>query len=238
MAEELSQRADDRFGTPDEALALFAHELRNPLAVIKGYAGALEESAPSPEPEVVAAGAGAIKRAVRTLETLIGSLDNATALFGGEIELEQEEVLVSRLVEETVRDLGSISKGRPLEVSIDDDAVVMVDQVKIRQVLTNLITNAIKFGPPATAIQIVVERRRGDIRICVIDQGPGVPNDRHGELFKKYSRLGSSKDGTGLGLYISRSIALAHGGDLQLLEEKQGCHFSLTLPIHERRPAA
>lgn len=228
MAKELSERADDRFGTPDETLALFVHELRNPLAVIKGFAGALEES---PKPEIVAAGAGAIKRAVRTLESLVGSLDNAAALFGGELELDREEVLVGKLVEETVRDLRSIAGGRPLEVSIEDDAVVLVDQVKIRQVLVNLITNAIKFGPPGTAIQIVIGLRHGNMRVCVIDQGPGVPVDRMDELFKKYSRLGSSKDGTGLGLYISRSIALAHGGDLQLLAMDRGCRFSLTLPI-------
>jgi signal transduction histidine kinase len=233
MAKHLSERADDRFGTPDEAIALFVHEFRNPLAVIKGYAAVLENGS-VPDPEILKRSAGAIRRAVETLDSLVGSLGNAGPLFGGRIALSPEETLISTLVEETVQDLRTIAEGSELTVSIEDDAVVSVDRVKIRQVLVNLITNAIKFGPHRSNVEVVVRRSGGEVRICDVDEGPGIPDEKADQLFRKFSRLGNTKDGSGLGLYISRGIALAHGGDLRLDDGENGCRFSLTLPVHER----
>ncbi|MGH2753917.1 MAG: sensor histidine kinase [Actinomycetota bacterium] len=236
MAEELSGRAEDRFDSVDEVLAFFVHELRNPLAVIKGYASALED-ADDLDPALVTAGAAAIRRGVRTMDSLISSLGSAAALFGGEIDLDLEDVLASGLVEETVADLGAIADGHRLIVSVEDDAVIRVDNVKIRQVLMNLISNSLKFSPPGTSVDIKLSRQGEDIEICVIDEGPGIPAERLDELFRKFSRLGSSKTGTGLGLFISRAIARAHRGDLSLGDATDGgCHFIVTLPIHE--PAA
>jgi len=234
MAEELSKQVEERFSAPDEVLALFVHELRNPLAVIKGYASALQGSGSSPDPDLVAASVGAIRRAVGTLDSLVSSLGSAAPLFGQDLDLEPEEVLTSVLVEETVADVRPISNSHVLRVSIEDDAVVHVDPVKIRQVLMNLVSNAVKFSPEGSVVEILLSRRADEIQICVIDEGPGVPGERLDELFRKFSRLGSEKDGTGLGLYISRGIAWAHGGDLQLGSADEGCPFKLTLPIHEK----
>jgi signal transduction histidine kinase len=231
MARKLSGQAEDRFGTPDEILAFFVHEFRNPLAVIKGYASVLEESGRSPDPAVVAASIGAIRRAAESLDALVSSLGNASPLPGKAMRLDLAELLASALVEDTVADLTAISDGRTLEISIEDDAVVRVDEVKIRQVLVNLISNAVKFSPRRSCVEVILSRRRGNIQICIVDQGPGVPAERLDELFKKFSRLGSPKNGTGLGLYISRAIARAHGGDLLLGDSDEGCHFMLTLPI-------
>jgi signal transduction histidine kinase len=234
MAKELSRQAEERFGAPDEVLAFFVHELRNPLAVIKGYASALQESGPSPDPALVTASAGAIERAVGTLNSLVSSLGSAAPLLGLDVDLEPKQVLTSVLVEETVADVKPISNDHPLCVAIEDDAVVRVDPVKIRQVLMNLVSNAVKFSPDGSAVEIVVSRKGDRIQIRVMDEGPGIPGERLDELFQKFSRLGSSKDGTGLGLYISRGIARAHGGDLELGRTDEGCHFKLTLPIHAK----
>ena len=235
MARKLSGR-QDLVGSPSEDLAFFVHEIRNPLAVIKGYATALETMDPSADRNMIESCAAAIQRAAATLESIVSSLDKTAPPFSRDVGLAEDEVLVSALVEETVADLKAVSDGRKLVVSIDDDAVVLVDQARIRQVLMNLISNAVKFSPPGSEVKLVISREGDDdIQVCVIDEGPGVPDERVDELFRKFSRLGSSKDGKGLGLYISREIALAHGGDLLLQRSDRGCRFTLILPIHEGR---
>jgi signal transduction histidine kinase len=233
MAKELSARAEHLLGTQDEGLAFFVHEVRNPLAVIKGYACALENLDPVTDSNQITATAAAIQRAAGTLESIISSLAAEGASVSRDIDLVEREVLISALVEETVEDLRGVSNSHTLSVSIDDDAVVLVDAVRIRQVLMNLISNAVKFSPPRTNVDIIVGRRGDEIQVCVIDEGPGIPEDRVDELFRKFSRLGSSKNGSGLGLYISREIAVAHGGDLLLRGTPRGCRFSLLLPIYE-----
>jgi len=99
-------------------------------------------------------------------------------------------------------------------VDVPDGLVAKLDPVRIRQILTNLLSNAAKFSRGTEEVQISVDATPNFFRICVTDRGPGIPAEARGRLFKKFSRLQRSVGGMGLGLYISRGIARAHGGDL------------------------
>ncbi len=119
-----------------------------------------------------------------------------------------------------------------MDIKIEDDVSVNIDPVRIRQLLTNLLSNAAKFSAEASTIQVTVEVNKRYAEVVVADEGPGVPAERRDGLFRPFSRLGAiDKKGTGLGLYISRGIARAHGGDLIVAPSRIGACFVLMLPL-------
>lgn len=109
-------------------------------------------------------------------------------------------------------------------------AVVIGDPVRVRQALTNMVSNAAKFTVPGGLVHVELAVVDGVADLSVSDDGPGIPPDRAAELFQKFSRLGAKVSGTGIGLYLSRAIARAHGGDLVLVPQDVGCRFALRLP--------
>jgi signal transduction histidine kinase len=111
---------------------------------------------------------------------------------------------------------------------------VLVDAARLQQVLTNLITNAAKFSPPGEPISVQVVPVGIDVELHVVDRGPGVPADRLADVFRKFSRLDRTKKGTGLGLYLARGIARAHGGELSCRRAPTGgADFVLTLSLYD-----
>ena len=235
---ERSQDYESRVASLDETLAIVVHELRNPLAVMQGFATTLVNAAEAMDPAAVVRAAKAVERGARRMDALLSALRDSSALTDGEIPLLLKDVLVSDLVGEMVENLQTISPHHRLSYSIEDDVLVRVDVIRIQQVLTNLLSNAIKFSPPDTAVRVSVSRDDDLVTICVSDEGPGIPQARADELFRKFSRLDSQVKGTGLGLYLSRAIARAHGGELEFGTREEGCDFLLKLPIHSRSTEA
>ena len=109
------------------------------------------------------------------------------------------------------------------------------DRERLRQVLTNLIDNAIKYSPTGDVVEVRVYPRDGRIRIDVQDRGPGIAREDQKLIFEKFGRVnsgGAGKPGTGLGLFIARSIAEAHGGTVEVLSSpERGALFTLALPV-------
>lgn len=225
---------EERLADLDEILSILVHELRNPLAVIQGFATTLVHAAKKLDPDAVVEAAEAVERGAQRMDALLGTLKEVRSFDFEDIELELSESLISELLQEVVDGVQSISRSYRLSLSIEDDVLVRVDVVRIRQVLTNLLSNAIKFSPKGSEVAIFVSRVGDSVAVEVVDEGTGIPPERVDELFHKFSRLGSHEQGTGLGLYISRGIARAHGGDLELRPDDPavGCRFVLTLPIH------
>lgn len=218
--------------TSEEMLSFLVHELRNPLAVVKGFAETIESSAERLDRQALINNARSMKKAAAHLEELVESLGDIRSLFGDEMRLSRQETLMSELIHSTVADLAVVTGDRPVVVQIGDDARLAVDPVRIRQVLTNLISNAYKFGPPDRPIELSMEQDDKAVKICVVDYGPGVPAGREEEVFRKFARLDTDVTGTGVGLYISRAIARAHGGELSLTPPpSEGCRFVLELPL-------
>jgi signal transduction histidine kinase len=133
------------------------------------------------------------------------------------------------MVRACVADVCSAHSWPVPELTAPEGLVASVDPVRICQVLTNLISNAYKFAPSGSRARVVVEQSDGGMTIAVSDEGPGVPEQRRDQLFEKFERLGQEGPGMGLGLYISRAIARAHGGDLTLGPD--GRTFVLAVPL-------
>lgn len=227
------ERADERVAGLDEILDLVIHELRNPVAVLKGFASSIGTAAEKMDPEAMKKAAKAIHRGADRLDALLSSLADVRSLDEGSLQIHPENVLLSEIVRGALEGQTLVTLDHRISVHIEDDVLLHADPVRIRQVLTNLISNAVKFSPRDSSVEITASREDDEAHICVKDEGPGIPVARADAVFDKFTRLNATVNGSGIGLYISRGIARAHGGELELAEtDGRGCTFLLRLPIH------
>jgi signal transduction histidine kinase len=218
----------------DEILSLLVHEIQAPLSVIEGFTLALQVAVERGDDDGIRETSQGVRRAGASLRALIRSFAEVGAMESGILSLNLRETPLVQLVNGTVEDLATLAGSHSIVIDADDDFAAEVDSIRVRQVLTNLLTNAIKFSPRQSEITIRIRRDQATACISVTDQGPGIPAHSHGELFQKFSRLGATGSGTGLGLFLSRGIARAHGGDLTCDSESGvGATFTLSLPLKQ-----
>lgn len=208
---------------------MVVHELRTPLTVITGMLSTLRDRMdvlPSATTsELVQAGL----RNARQMSDLLDVVSDARHASHGQLPVMPEATDVGALVRSAVSDLCASHSWPPVEVDASDGVVAEVDPVRVRQVIANLLGNAVRYGTRAwVAVRLVGE----SVEISVADDGPGVPIGREAELFGKFSRLGRPGPGMGLGLYISRELARAHGGELAMRRDGRTT-FVLTLPLRQ-----
>lgn len=182
--------------------------------------------------EQIVASAWAIERSADNLTALTRSFADARAVEAWALGLMGATVDLGRLAAGVVGDLSTVTRPHPVGLRVRGTVEVRGDPVRLRQVLTNLLSNAAKFSPAGSPIELEVWTSEGTAFLSVVDHGPGVPPEREHELFGKFCRLASSAGGTGLGLYISKGIARAHGGDLTHHRGPSGgARFLLELPF-------
>jgi PAS domain S-box-containing protein len=216
---------------------MVVHELRTPLTVITGMLSTLRERMdvlPSATTRELVDAAG---RNARQMAELLDAVSDARRAAHGLLPVVPETTDLARLVRDAVADVAAGHAGLAPIVRTDDDLHATVDPMRVRQVVSNLLSNAFKFSPAGAPITVTVTRQDGIAEITVHDSGPGIPEDRRDELFTKFGRLGHTGHGMGLGLYISRAIARAHGGELTL-RDGPGATFALTLPLHAGAPSS
>jgi len=229
---ELNEQTPSVRSTVDEILALLVHEVQAPLSVIEGFSLALQVAVERGDDDAILEATRGIRRANASLRSLIGSFADVGAMESGHLSLNLRDAQMVQLVKLTVDDLSTRVGSHALAVDSGEDFWARIDSVRIRQVITNLITNSVKFSPRHSKITVRVRRENDWARVSVSDQGPGIPAHSQGELFQKFSRLGSTGSGTGLGLYLSRGIARAHQGDLTCESAAgRGATFTLSLPL-------
>jgi len=221
-----------------DLLPLLTHEIGNQLTVIQGFAEMLLAGVGSLPEDTTRQFTEAIVRNSHQMRRLLEAVSDLRQLDDGALAIQPTTFDLVALVQETMDDLQGQLDRRRVTIVLPARAVVTADGVRIRQALTNLVANAAKFTPPDA--HVTVELTVGDdtVELSVADDGPGIPPDREGELFQKFSRLGSRVKGTGIGLYLSRAIALAHGGDLVLAPGAVGCRFILRIPRRGRGGAS
>jgi len=201
-------------------LGMVAHDLRNPLGSIGSLTEFLQEDG-------AAGRLGAnqldlincIHDAVQTMLQLVNELVDVSVIEAGELRINPAAVSLRALIEEsaTLNRINAAKKGTRIECAVADlPAAIRADGPKIRQVIDNLINNAVKFSPPHSTVRIEAATRDGQCTVAVLDEGPGIPpNERH-KLFKEFGRTSVSptagEKSTGLGLAICRRIIEAHGG--------------------------
>ncbi|HZK52372.1 MAG TPA: ATP-binding protein [Actinomycetota bacterium] len=223
----------------DEILSLLVHEAQAPLSVIEGFSLALRGAVERGDDKAILETSQAIRRASASMRALIRSFAEVGAMESGRLTLNVRETQVVQLVRLTIDDLSTGVGSHTIVVDAADNFAADVDSVRVRQVITNLITNAVKFTPRRSEITVHVRSDHESVHISVRDQGSGIPAHRQSELFKKFSRLGATGSGTGLGLYLSRGIARAHMGDLTCESAAgRGATFTLSLPLRQEKDAA
>jgi K+-sensing histidine kinase KdpD len=200
-----------------ELMATFSHELRTPLATIKGYSTALLLEEVDWPAEKQREFLRLIDDECNNLEGMIGDILDSSLIDVGQLEIERQPVRLSRLAAEAAREMQRASGIHHFVLDFPADfPLVDADPRRIRQVLRNILDNAIKYSPDGGMIVIRGEVRPADVVVSVADQGVGISPEDLIPLFDKYFRVkaptGYYVPGTGLGLPVSRAIIEAHGG--------------------------
>src|SRR5690625_955484 len=175
------------------------------------------------------------------LSKLLDTLLDVTRITMNRIELELSEFDPAVVVEEEVGRLSAIARaaGCELRLQVEPGIEVRWDRLRIEQALMNLVVNACKYAA-GSPVEIGVQRHADKVRLWVQDQGPGIAADKIEQVFDRFVRTGSSDraSGLGLGLYVTRQIAEAHGGTANVDSRVgQGSRFNLVLPLQVPSPA-
>jgi PAS domain S-box-containing protein len=238
LREEAARAGAERESrTKDEFLAILSHELRSPLQGILGWLTVLREMHPEPAQQQRAL--QAIERGVRQQAQLVNDILDVSRIVAGKLQLERERVDLSALVEECVDQAVPQARERALELESDvaECGAVLGDRHRLRQSVTNLLTNAIKFTPGGGHILVRCRREGDDVVIAVRDTGQGIAPEFLPRIFDRFAQAEDgprpAAGGLGLGLSIVRQIVEVHGGTVHAESEGlgRGATFVLRIPL-------
>jgi len=212
-----------------------AHDLRIPMTVIHGHAEMLMDAFQENELGSTALqNIEAILESTVKMEKMIDDLLDTARIEEGMVSLEKEPIVLGIFVPSLLhRSFKDIDLKR-VEINIPDTLPILsADPVRLGRILNNLLHNALKFSPPESVVTIQASKSKAEIIITVTDSGQGISPEDCSRLFKRFFQVkGQESGGVGLGLYISKLLAEAHGGDLWVVSMVGvGSTFSLTLPI-------
>jgi len=238
---QLYREARDAIGIRDEFLSVAAHELKTPMTSLRGYAQLLGrefERGDAPNPDRARRAALTIQVQADKLARLVAQLLDISRIQSGKLALERKPTDISQLVREVIETARTQLKEHTLVARIPSELVVDIDPLRIEQVVTNLLDNAIKYSPDGGQIDVTLGALpdSGPVRFSVRDRGVGVPPEHRAHIFDRFYQAhagGSltSMAGMGLGLYISRQIVELHGGTIAAeFPEERGTRLVVNLP--------
>ncbi|GEM_PF-2219040 len=222
--ESLNRSLQEANRLKSEFLSIAAHDLKNPLQVISGYAEMIEDTPGMPD--AVYRNSKKIGEATERMLRIIGHLLDSTAIEAGKLKLKKVPTDIAALTREVVNANLPLArqKRQRLTLKVDSDCTVKADPDRMYEVINNLVSNAIKFSPPGKPIRVdvmnVAKSRnfKGRVIVRVRDRGPGLTKADLEKLFGKFARLSAQPTGgessTGLGLSIVKQIVELHGGDV------------------------
>ena len=225
-----------------ELMRRTSHELKTPLVSIKGYSDLLLNVHKEQLDDYVLASIVEIKQGCERLESLIQDILNTSELESGVVKLNKIVDDLSFFIKLSVRELRGLAKLRnhDINLTIPDKLITSFEPEQMRQVISNLINNAIKYTPPNGTIEIETETIDDQIIVSIKDNGIGLTKEEKERLFTQFGKierygqgLDIISDGSGLGLYISKKIVELHGGKIWVESEgrNKGSIFYFTLPI-------
>ena len=226
----MTARLEEQDRQRRELLADIAHELRTPLAVVQGRLEGLLDGVYSRDESHL----GEVLEETRMLARLVEDLGTLAHSERGVMALQREPTDLAVLIHDTVRALADEADARGVSVRVEDFAefpLLDVDPLRIRQVLTNLVSNAIRHSKGGAAVSIAAERRADTIVVSVRDTGPGIGPEELPRIFDRFQK-GPLSQGSGLGLAIARNLVTAHGGEISADSAPgQGTTVAFTIPL-------
>jgi signal transduction histidine kinase len=223
-------RATERADVPADVLATLGHELSSPVAVISGFAGLLRRGASTLSTAEIVEYAGAIARSGAQLEDLIRAFYDARQLEGAGIAIDRRDADLEEIVRHVVTDLSEAVGPHELRLGGSVAGHVSIDAARIRATVQELIVNAAKFSPRESPVDVELGRQDGTVAIAVTDHCGGIAGGDRPRLFERFGKLRNGGPGMGLGLYVARGVARAHGGDVLYEPLDDGCRFTLVIP--------
>lgn len=213
-----------------------SHDLRSPLSVVQGSAQvllrALDQAAPG---DIKRARAEAILRGARQMGVMIEDMVDAARFEGGQLALSKLPLDVAAFLQDLLARSQGILDANRIGVDVCEHLPhVCADGYRLERILTNLLTNALKYSPPEKPVWVRAERAGEDVLVSVSDEGPGIAPEDIPYLFQRFYRAKGARkgEGIGLGLYIARMLVEAHGGRIWVESEMgKGSAFHFTLPL-------
>lgn len=225
----------DAINSRDEFISIASHELKTPLTSLKLQAQLQKKHGVTYSAERMNANNERILNLVNRLDRLVEDMLDISRLNTGRLKIIKENVDINQICTEVIEHMDIHFKeitGESLMFSSPGPVMVNADKLRLEQVLTNLLQNALKYGNSKPVHMILIDHPH-QVEIKVTDQGLGIPEDLKDRIFNRFERAISANEvsGLGLGLYISKQILTAHNGDIQV-ESKQGegSTFTVTLP--------
>jgi phosphoserine phosphatase RsbU/P len=240
QVQERVRAVDGVNAAKERALSMLAHDLRSPLNAVEGYSELLEMEVLGPMTDRQREAVGRIRMSGRHLLAVLENVMEIARLSAGAVRLNEEPVRVADVAEEAMQVVMhcAMAKSQSMESEAAPALVIRADPDRLRQVLVNLLGNAIKYTPPGGSIRLRAAATEHGGKswgaISVVDTGPGIPADQHEAIFQPYYRITTTdgEPGTGLGLAICQELMRQMGGEIQVESEAgRGSTFTLRLPL-------
>jgi two-component system OmpR family sensor kinase/two-component system sensor histidine kinase BaeS len=209
-------------------MADIAHELRTPLSVVQGRLEGLVDGVYPRDDTTI----GEVVEETKLLARLVDDLQTLANAEAGTLTLRKEPTDPAVLIQEVVRSFAGDAQSKQVSIRTDfpsDLPIITIDPLRIREVLVNLISNAVRHTPQAGNILITARMDDGRMAVSVTDSGPGIPPDDLPKIFDRFYR-GATSRGSGLGLTIARNLVHGHGGEIRA-ENIPGNGATLTFTI-------
>lgn len=216
----------------DEFISMASHELKTPVTSLKVFNELLLMDAERKENKNESIMLKKMDKQIDKLTHLIGDLLDVSKTNSGQLSYDFETINFNDVVIETVNVL-QLSTSHQLRLNLGEPTFVLADKNRLGQVITNLVSNAVKYSPHSLDVDIYTEKSNGRIRLCVRDYGIGIPVSEQSKLFSRFFRVSENNyPGLGLGLYICKEIIRRHSGTMSFeTEEVKGSTFCFSIPV-------
>jgi signal transduction histidine kinase len=216
-------------------ISVISHELKTPVALIKGYVGTLRREDATWERDVIDDSLAVIEEEADRLTELIENLLDATRLQNGTLSLNRSDVALEKTAERIAARFRTQVTRHTIEVDFPTEfPVILCDENRIEQVFYNLLSNAVKYSPAGGEIRISGQVHPQHVIVCVNDEGPGIAAGDIPHIFDRFYRADEASrrtKGAGLGLFLSRAVIEAHGGRIWVDPQPgQGARICFSLP--------
>lgn len=230
LATAFNQMAAD-LGAADEyrrgLIGNVSHELRTPITALRAVLENVVDGVVEPDPETMRMALSQTER----LGELVTNLLDLSRVEGGAIPLQISRFDVDAFLREAVEHVSVSATYTPVTVKVTPpDLKAVADPARLRQVVVNLVDNALRHSPAGGRVAVLAARDASGLRIEVTDQGPGIAPAERERVFERFTRGATSDGGTGLGLAIARWAVELHGGVIEVMDTESGCRIRVSIP--------